>query len=90
MTFTLSPPIRYAALCALLASVVIGGGLMMMGHKSESAVATPHVINKHPFGVNEARDNDAEEALDQRPPRRSPSLNPSRPHPPKRPSNLQP
>ena len=51
MTFTLSPPIRYAALCALLASVVIGGGLMMMGHKSESAVATPHVINKHPFGV---------------------------------------
>ena len=51
MTFTLSPPIRYAALCALLASVVIGGGLMMMGHKSQSAVATPHVINKHPFGV---------------------------------------
>ena len=51
MTFTLSPPIRYAALCALLASVVIGGGLMMIGHKSESAVATPHVINKHPFGV---------------------------------------
>ena len=51
MTFTLSPPIRYAALCALLASVVIGGGLMMLGHKSESAVATPHVINKHPFGV---------------------------------------
>jgi hypothetical protein len=54
MTFTLSPPIRYAALCALLASVVIGGGLMMMGHKSESAVATPHVINKHPFGVKHA------------------------------------
>jgi hypothetical protein len=51
MTFTLSPPIRYAALCALLASVVIGGGLMMLGHKSEGAVATPHVINKHPFGV---------------------------------------
>jgi hypothetical protein len=51
MTFTLSPPIRYAALCALLASVVIGGGLMMLGHKSASAVATPHVINKHPFGV---------------------------------------
>ena len=51
MTFTLSPPIRYAALCALLASVVIGGGLMMLGHKSGSAVATPHVINKHPFGV---------------------------------------
>ena len=51
MTFTLSPPIRYAALCALLASVVIGGGLMMLGHKSGGAVATPHVINKHPFGV---------------------------------------
>jgi hypothetical protein len=51
MTFTLSPPIRYAALCALLASVLIGGSLMMLGHKGESAVATPHVINKHPFGV---------------------------------------
>ena len=51
MTFTLSPPIRYAALCALLASVLIGGSLMMLGHKGESAVAAPHVINKHPFGV---------------------------------------
>jgi hypothetical protein len=51
MTFTLSPPIRYAALCALLASVLIGGGLMMLGHKSGGAVAAPHVINKHPFGV---------------------------------------
>jgi hypothetical protein len=51
MTFTLSPPIRYAALCALLATVLIGGGLMMLGHKGGSAVATPHLINKHPFGV---------------------------------------
>jgi hypothetical protein len=51
MTFTLSPPIRYAALCALLFSVLIGGGLMMLGHKTDSAVTAPHVINKHPFGV---------------------------------------
>ncbi len=36
MTFTLSPPIRYAALCALLASVVIGGGLMMMGTRARA------------------------------------------------------
>jgi hypothetical protein len=49
VTLSLSPPIRYAALAALLAAVLIGSGLTMMGH-GESAVATPHVIKHHPFG----------------------------------------
>ena len=49
MTLTLSPPIRYAALLALLAAVLIGGGMTMMGH-GETSVATPHVIKHHPFG----------------------------------------
>jgi hypothetical protein len=49
VTLSLSSPIRYAALAALLATVLIGGGLTMMGH-GESSVATPHVIKHHPFG----------------------------------------
>ena len=49
MTFTLSPPIRYAALLALLGAVLIGGGMTMLGH-GESPVAAPKVIKHHPFG----------------------------------------
>ena len=49
MTFTLSPPVRYAALLGLLAAVLIGGGLTMPGHGG-SSVATAHVIKHHPFG----------------------------------------
>ena len=51
MTFALSPPVRYAALLALLAAVLIGGGMTMLGHGGSSAAATPHVIKHHPFGV---------------------------------------
>ena len=43
---------RYAAVLALLAAALIGGGLTMLGHKSDSAVATPHVIKHHPFGLS--------------------------------------
>jgi hypothetical protein len=52
VTFTLSPPIRYAALAALLLAVLVGGGMMMLGHggDSSSSVATPQVIKHHPFG----------------------------------------
>jgi hypothetical protein len=50
VTFTLSPPVRYAALLGLLAAVLIAGGMMVMGHGGESAVAVPHVIKHHPFG----------------------------------------
>jgi hypothetical protein len=51
VTFALSPPVRYAALLALLAAVLIGGGMTMLGHGGSSAAATPHVITHHPFGV---------------------------------------
>jgi hypothetical protein len=49
VTFTLSPPIRYAALLGLVAALLIGGGMTVLGHR-ESSVATPHVITHHPFG----------------------------------------
>jgi len=51
VTFALSPTVRYAALLALLAAVLIGGGMTMLGHGESSAAATPHAIKHHPFGV---------------------------------------
>jgi len=50
VTFTLSPPVRYAALLGLLAAVLIGGGMTMPG-RGHSSAAAPHVINRHPFGT---------------------------------------
>ncbi len=50
MTFTLSPPIRYAALLGLVAALLIGGGMTVLGHGESSVAATPHVIKHHPFG----------------------------------------
>jgi hypothetical protein len=49
VTFTLSPPVRYAAALALLTAVLLGGGMTMLGH-GKSSVAAPHVIKHHPFG----------------------------------------
>jgi hypothetical protein len=49
VTLTLSPPVRYAALLALLAALLIGGGTMLLGHGKTSAAA-PLVIKHHPFG----------------------------------------
>ncbi|TML93260.1 MAG: hypothetical protein E6G03_15865 [Actinobacteria bacterium] len=49
MTLTLSPPVRYAALLGLLAAVLIGAGMTMLGHGGSTA-ATTHVIKHHPFG----------------------------------------
>jgi hypothetical protein len=49
VTFTLSPPVRYAALLGLLAALLMGGGMTVLSH-SQSSTATPHVI-KRPFGA---------------------------------------
>ena len=49
MTLSLSPPIRYAALAALLGALLLGGGMAMLGH-GKTSVAAPHVIKHHPFG----------------------------------------
>ena len=50
MTLTLSPPVRYAALLGLLAAVLLGGGMMFLGHSGSSTATAPHVIKHHPFG----------------------------------------
>src|SRR6266487_5853537 len=49
MTLTVSPPIKIAAICGLLFTVVVFGGLRMLGGKGDS-VAAAHVIKHHPFG----------------------------------------
>jgi hypothetical protein len=49
VTLSLSPPIRYAALAALLGALLLGGGMAMLGH-GKTSVAAPHVIKHHPFG----------------------------------------
>jgi hypothetical protein len=51
VSFTLSPPVRYAALLGLLAAVLVGGGMTML-NRGESSVAASHVINRHPFGTH--------------------------------------
>jgi hypothetical protein len=51
VTLTLSPPIRYAAVAALLLAVLVGGGMTMLGHGGTSSVASPTVIKHHPFGA---------------------------------------
>jgi hypothetical protein len=50
VTFTLSPPIRYAALLGLLGALLIGGGMTLLSHGESSVATTPHVIKHHPFG----------------------------------------
>jgi hypothetical protein len=50
VTFTLSAPIRYAALLGLLATLLIGGGMTVLGHREGSVATSPHVIKHHPFG----------------------------------------
>ena len=49
MTFTLSPPVRIAAVLALAAAVVFAGAMTVLG-RGEPAVTTAHTIKHHPFG----------------------------------------
>ena len=53
MTLTLSPPVKIAAICGLVFTVLVFGGLRMLGGKGDS-VATPHVIKHHKFGAGAA------------------------------------
>jgi hypothetical protein len=52
VTLTLSPPVKIAAICGLVFTVIVFGGLRLLGGKgSGDSVATPHVIRHHPFGA---------------------------------------
>jgi hypothetical protein len=52
VTLTLSPPIKIAAICGLVFTVLVFGGLRLLGGKGGSGdtTATPHVVQHHPFG----------------------------------------
>jgi hypothetical protein len=51
MTFTLSPPVRIAALLGLVAAVLVGGGMTVIGRGQPTSDATTHAIKHHPFGA---------------------------------------
>ena len=50
MTLTLSPPVKIAAICGLVFTVLVFGGLRMLGGKGSASTATPHVVRHHKFG----------------------------------------
>jgi hypothetical protein len=51
VTFTLSPPVRYAALLGLLLAVLGSAGMMLMGRGGGGGAEAAHTINPHPFGT---------------------------------------
>jgi hypothetical protein len=51
VTLTLSPPVKIAAICGLVFTVLVFGGLRTLGGKGSDSVATPHVIKHHKFGA---------------------------------------
>ena len=57
MTLTLSPPIKIAAICGLVFTVLVFGGLRLLGTGGGGgdSTATPHVIRHHPFGAGVAK-----------------------------------
>ena len=53
MTLTISPPVRIAAICGLLFTVLVFGGLRLLGGSGggETSVTSSKVIKHHPFGA---------------------------------------
>jgi hypothetical protein len=58
VTLTLSPPVKIAAICGLVFTVLVFGGLRMLGGggTSGSGSAAPHVIRHHRFGAGVTAD----------------------------------
>jgi hypothetical protein len=50
VTLTLSPPVKIAALCGLLAVVLVPGALWMMSRSSGDTSTPAPIITHHPFG----------------------------------------
>jgi hypothetical protein len=56
VTLTLSAPVKIAAICGLVFTVIVFGGLRLLGtHGTSSDTATPHVIRHHKFGSGAAK-----------------------------------
>lgn len=57
MALSVSPPLRIAAICGLVFTVIVFGGLRMLGSHGGggSSTSTPHVIRHHPFGAGAAK-----------------------------------
>jgi hypothetical protein len=52
VTLSVSAPVRIAAICGLVFTVLVFGGLRLLGGGGGSdSTATPHVIRHHPFGT---------------------------------------
>lgn len=52
MTLSVSPPLRIAAICALVFTVLVFGGLRLLGGSGDGgSTAAPHVIRHHLFGA---------------------------------------
>lgn len=52
MTLSVSPPLRIAAICGLVFTVIVFGGLRLLGSGGGGgSTAAPHVIRHHPFGA---------------------------------------
>ena len=56
MTLSVSPPLRIAAICGLVFTVIVFGGLRLLGsHGGGGTAAAPHVIQHHQFGAGVAK-----------------------------------
>ena len=53
MTLSVSPPLRIAAICGLVFTVIVFGGFRLLGGSGggDGSSAAPHVIRHHPFGA---------------------------------------
>jgi hypothetical protein len=52
VTLSVSPPLRIAAICGLVFTVIVFGGLRTLGsHGGGGSTPAPHVIRHHPFGT---------------------------------------
>jgi hypothetical protein len=78
VTFTVSPPVRIAAVVGLVAVVVIGGAMMMLNRKGDSTAAAPHAIKHHPFGSPTTKKPAAKPATSKPSPKRSSAPKPVR------------
>jgi hypothetical protein len=54
VTLTLSPPVKIAAICGLVFTVIVFGGLRTLGGKGGGAGAATQVIHHHKFGTSAA------------------------------------